>query len=183
MLPWQPSFDSHVFQNLNCPIWIRLKRKKKQYYRTSKNGMEIKIPSKITPQLWRPQEVDRCCLILANPWVSFDKDHVSQFVGKPQVLTCYSTGSPLPEIKWLRNGKELHSGDLNETVTLRYDGINVELGKQAHQLVISNVQPDHVGNYTCEGRNKYFTRRQDILLTSSCKSLYLWFAQFYERKM
>ena len=147
------------------------------------NGKLIKISSRITPQRWRPQEVNRCSLILANPWVSFDKDHVSQFVGKAQVLTCHSTGSPLPEVKWLRNGKELHSGDLNETVTLRYDGMNVELGTQAHQLVISNVQPDHVGNYTCEGRNKYFTRRQDILLTSSCKSLYLWFAQFYERKM
>ena len=175
---WQPCFSKFELPDLN-----KVEKKKKQYYWTSKNGTEIKISSRITPQLWRPQEVNRCCLILANPWVSFDKDHVSQFVGKPQVLTCYSTGSPLPEVKWLRNGKELHSGDLNETVTLRYDGMNVELGKQAHQLVISNVQPDHVGNYTCEGRNKYFTRRQDILLTSSCKSLYLWFAQFYGRKV
>lgn len=112
-------------------------------------------------------------MFLANPWVSFDEDHISQFVGKPQVLTCYSTGSPLPEVKWLRNGNELHDGDLNETVTLRYDGLIVKSGKQAHHLVISNVQPDHGGNYTCEGRNKYFTRRQDILLSCSCKYMFL----------
>ena len=105
-----------------------------------------------------------------NPWVRIDNSHVSQFVAERRVnLTCHIGGSPPPSVKWLINGKELRDGDLNRTITIRDNRVHGKFGRNTHELLIYNIQLKHAGNYTCEARNKYYTRRRNILVTCSCK--------------
>ena len=61
--------------------------------------------------------------------------------GKDINMTCKVFGAPKPEVKWIRNGKELTGG--RYTVLSNGD------------LRISNVQFDDNGDYTCYAENKF----------------------------
>lgn len=106
-----------------------------------------------------------------NPSVRFDKNHISQFVGMRQILTCYVTSSSTPSVTWLRSGIVLRDGDLNGTVRIRNNVVSGAFGERIHELLLDRVQLEHSGNYTCEVRNKYHVRRRNIVVTAFCKLL------------
>ncbi|XP_078371879.1 receptor-type tyrosine-protein phosphatase F-like isoform X3 [Oculina patagonica] len=111
--------------------------------------------------------VDKICSAIDNPWIRFDESSVSLFAGESHVINCYTWSVPSSSVKWLRNGQELEHGDLNGTV-------NVSLLRVADEeritleLHFSKVDSGHAGNYTCEARNKYNTRRQNLTVMVSC---------------
>ena len=110
-------------------------------------------------------------LSVDNPWVRLNESHVNRFVGERQILTCHVVGTPTPNVTWLRNGKVLRDGDFNRTVRIRDNTLYGALGGQIHKLLLDNVQREHSGNYTCEAKNKYFTRRRNAVVAASCKLL------------
>lgn len=104
---------------------------------------------------------------LDNPWISFDQNRASLFAGGSHVLKCHTWGIPSPAVKWMRNGQELKDGDLNGTISLGEHGV---VGLITIELHFSNVQSAHNGNYTCESRNKYNTKRLNLTVLVSCTS-------------
>ncbi|KAL9972475.1 hypothetical protein ACROYT_G018783 [Oculina patagonica] len=108
---------------------------------------------------------DKICSAIDNPWIRFDQKRASLFAGKSHVLKCYTWGIPSPDVKWMRNGRELKRGDLNGTVSTREYGV---VGLITIELHFSSVQSVHDGNYTCEARNKYNTKRRNLTVLVSC---------------
>jgi len=106
-----------------------------------------------------------------NPSVRFDKNHISQFVGMRQILTCHVTSTSAPTVTWLRSGIVLRDGDLNGTIRIRNNVVSGAFGERVHELLLDTLQLEHFGNYTCEVRNKYHARRRNIVLTAFCKLL------------
>ncbi len=68
------------------------------------------------------------------------------------------------------NGKELKSGDLNQTISLEVD----RKGEQFIMLLyFSEVNINHVGNFTCEATNKYHMTRRNIQVLPTCKVTFI----------
>lgn len=107
--------------------------------------------------------------VLDNPSIRLAENVRTLFVGREAVLRCMVSGVPLPTVKWLMNGKELRNGDLNQTISL-------EKAKEEEQfnisLHISEVNIKHVGNFTCEARNKYHTTRRNVHVKLTCKGAF-----------
>ena len=107
-----------------------------------------------------------------NPWIRFDQSSASLFAGGSYVFKCRTWGIPSPSataVKWMRNGQELKDGDFNGTISIGGRGV---VGLITHELHFYNVDSVHDGNYTCESRNKYYTRRRNLRVLVSCKFLY-----------
>lgn len=111
------------------------------------------------------------CFPRDNPWAWFDDDHVSQFVGKTQILTCHVGGSPSPIVKWLKDGEEIKHDDFNGTIAIRDNRQYGMFGNNTHEVLLDSVELKHDGIYTCEVRNRYFVRRRNISVLASCKLL------------
>ncbi|KAF5886756.1 carcinoembryonic antigen-related cell adhesion molecule 5-like, partial [Clarias magur] len=58
--------------------------------------------------------------------------------GSNLTLTCSADSSPAAEFQWAVNG--------------------TELGEMGHELKLSNIQSNHIGNYTCMAHNKQTLR-------------------------
>ena len=65
-------------------------------------------------------------------------------VGKTITFTCKATGVPAPDLKWFKNDKEIVPSD-QVTIEIK------ETGETS--LVITNVQPEHDGTYSCQATN------------------------------
>ena len=52
------------------------------------------------------------------------------------VFNCNSEGVPDPQMRWLKNGREVKSDDISDSI-----------------LTITNAKKSDTGTYTCEGRN------------------------------
>lgn len=66
-------------------------------------------------------------------------------VGKTVTFTCKATGVPTPEFKWFKNDKEIIPVDQQITIEVKDNGET--------SLVITNVQPEHDGTYSCQATN------------------------------
>ena len=70
---------------------------------------------------------------------------------------CFAEGFPKPSVTWLKEGIQLHDGDLDGTVTLNNRGNGLD-------LQIHSVEMQHAGNYTCWARNKLGNTSHHILV-------------------
>ena len=64
------------------------------------------------------------------------------------------------------NGDELTNGDVNQTISLREGKDEKQLNLS---LYISEANMKHAGNFTCEAKNKYHTKRRHIQVSLTCK--------------
>ncbi|CAD7001755.1 unnamed protein product, partial [Ceratitis capitata] len=76
-------------------------------------------------------------------WIIRLQDRIAP-CGKDYTLQCQAIGKPLPNARWLRNGKEIQMSG-GRIVSERKDGI--------FRLHISNAQSGDEGDYTCEAFN------------------------------
>lgn len=74
--------------------------------------------------------------------------------GQNVTMTCKVLGAPKPSIKWSLNDKELTGG--------RY------LIQPNGDLIITKVQFDDRGNYTCYAKNKFGTAEERAMLLVKC---------------
>lgn len=110
----------------------------------------------------------------------FEEDHVSLFAGKRQVLKCTTWGFPTPSIKWLKDGVVLAEWNAYGSYPMpRKDVLRNSIlyflrtptrmdGKTVHEVHFYNLELGHAGNYTCEAKNNYYTRRRNITVYVSC---------------
>ena len=68
--------------------------------------------------------------------------NLTTLAGKELKLTCPVRGSPVPKIKWFKDGTELKSSPI---VSFRDDGT----------LIIKPLQADNGGKYTCSAENNH----------------------------
>lgn len=66
-------------------------------------------------------------------------------IGETVKFTCKATGVPTPELKWFKNDKEITPVDKQITIEIKDNGET--------SLVITNVQPEHDGTYSCQATN------------------------------
>ena len=81
-------------------------------------------------------------------------------------MTCIASGWPLPTVKWFMNGEELTNGDVNQTISSREEKNEKQLNSS---LDISEANMKHAGNFTCEAKNRYHTKRRHIQVSLTCK--------------
>lgn len=94
------------------------------------------------------------------------KGSVSFFVGRNAVISCNVTGWPLPKVKWFMNGMEVRDGDLNLSVYLQEEKRAEKINSSLH---FSELDKLHAAYFTCEAKNKFFTRRRNIQVSVTCK--------------
>uniref|UniRef100_A0AAR2LXN2 Fibroblast growth factor receptor n=1 Tax=Pygocentrus nattereri TaxID=42514 RepID=A0AAR2LXN2_PYGNA len=75
--------------------------------------------------------------------------------GNTVKFRCPATGSPLPTIRWLKNGREFRGEHRIGGIKLRH---------QHWSLVMESVVPSDRGNYTCVVENKYGSIAHSYLL-------------------
>lgn len=75
--------------------------------------------------------------------------------GNTVKFRCPATGSPLPTIRWLKNGREFRGEHRIGGIKLRH---------QHWSLVMESVVPSDRGNYTCVVENKYGSITHSYLL-------------------
>ncbi|KAK3523691.1 hypothetical protein QTP70_008628 [Hemibagrus guttatus] len=75
--------------------------------------------------------------------------------GNTVKFRCPATGSPLPSIRWLKNGREFRGEHRIGGIKLRH---------QHWSLVMESVVPSDRGNYTCVVENKYGSITHSYLL-------------------
>lgn len=66
-------------------------------------------------------------------------------MGKETILECSATGKPMPEARWLRNGRELNNLIASHITPSSKDGV--------FQLIIAALNPGDEGTYICEATN------------------------------
>uniref|UniRef100_A0A4W4H6V5 Fibroblast growth factor receptor 4 n=1 Tax=Electrophorus electricus TaxID=8005 RepID=A0A4W4H6V5_ELEEL len=84
-----------------------------------------------------------------------DKKLYAVPAGNTVKFRCPATGSPIPTISWLKNGREFRGEH-------RIGGI--KLRQQHWSLVMESVVPSDRGNYTCVVENKYGSISHSYLL-------------------
>lgn len=77
-------------------------------------------------------------------------------LGGSCTLECQAPGKPLPELKWLKNGKEIKPTE-HLLLESQPDG--------THRLTLDNVQPDHAGQYVANVKHKLRTQQMIFNVT------------------
>lgn len=95
------------------------------------------------------------------------EDSVQLFVGREAVIFCNVTSRTPLTVKWLMNGTELKDGDLNISVSLIKEGKKAENIKSS--LHFSEVDIRHAGFFSCEAKNKYYTKKRNIQVSVTCE--------------
>lgn len=75
----------------------------------------------------------------------YKNDTVHGVMNNVVSIRCPVIGDPWPEIKWMRDGKELNAAQLNANITSTPTGSIL-------QFVLSN---EHLGSYTCKASNLF----------------------------
>ena len=105
-----------------------------------------------------------------NPSVRFNEHRNWFSAGRKAELNCVASGWPLPTVKWLIDGKQVNDGDLNDTIHLKESATKESITLSLH---LSKINPQHVGEFTCEAANKFKVTRRNIEISSiSCKELF-----------
>ena len=114
----------------------------------------------------REKSLQLCIYFLDNPSIQLAQDVSFLFGVRKAVLTCIASGWPLPIVKWLMNGEKLTNGDVNQTISLKEEKDDKQLNSS---LYIFEANMKHAGNFTCEAKNKYHTKRRHIQVSVTCK--------------
>ncbi|XP_012576655.1 PREDICTED: hemicentin-2 [Condylura cristata] len=78
---------------------------------------------------------------------------VTALVGQPLELPCQASGSPVPTIQWLQNGRPA------EQLT------GVQVAPQGTALQIEHVEPEHAGLFACQATNEAGTAGAEVELS------------------
>uniref|UniRef100_A0A673FHG5 Fibroblast growth factor receptor n=1 Tax=Sinocyclocheilus rhinocerous TaxID=307959 RepID=A0A673FHG5_9TELE len=119
------------------------------------NGLDDAGPETENDQL----EMNRCFFyVLAPYWTHTQKMEKKLYAvpaGNTVKFRCPATGSPLPTIRWLKNGREFRGEHRIGGIKLRH---------QHWSLVMESVVPSDRGNYSCVVENKYGSIAHTYLL-------------------
>lgn len=116
--------------------------------------MFYKVAAKIHCFCWvfqgkQPTQIEKFGVTPANQKVA---------VGSTATLTCVATGSPLPKITWLKNGKELNfsAENINQIQSKQSPPVAATStpGRIEAAIEITNVSIASAGIYTCAAGNK-----------------------------
>uniref|UniRef100_A0AAQ5XWL6 Fibroblast growth factor receptor 4 n=1 Tax=Amphiprion ocellaris TaxID=80972 RepID=A0AAQ5XWL6_AMPOC len=83
---------------------------------------------------------------LTAHWLRMEKKLYAVPAGNTVKFRCPAMGSPMPTIRWLKNGREFRGEHRIGGIKLRH---------QHWSLVMESVVPSDRGNYTCVVENKY----------------------------
>ncbi|XP_032334547.1 hemicentin-2 isoform X3 [Camelus ferus] len=78
---------------------------------------------------------------------------VTTLVGQPLELPCQASGSPLPAIQWLQNGRPAE------------ELAGVQVASQGTTLHIDHVELDHAGLFACQATNEAGTAAAEVELS------------------
>ena len=77
-------------------------------------------------------------------------------------FTCHPDAAPFPSFKWLKNGMELNlvPGDITSRIMMLANG----------NLLITNVNSNDAGYYTCQAENTFGTATSagQLIISSKC---------------
>lgn len=90
------------------------------------------------------------------PLLSSEPADIQVELGGSCTLECQASGKPLPELKWLKNGKEIKPNE-NLLLESTSDG--------THRLTLNNAQPDHAGQYVANVKHKIRTQQMIFNVT------------------
>jgi neurocan core protein len=96
--------------------------------------------------------------VVVNYKPRFSHDHVRKvyiWAGKTHNISCHVHAHPLPDIHWLRHGRELQNNDTYQIFTMSSHSFLQVRVKESDQSWI-------YGNYTCRARNHLGEQRIDI---------------------
>ncbi|XP_054440698.1 hemicentin-2 [Pteronotus mesoamericanus] len=79
--------------------------------------------------------------------------HVTTLVGQPLELPCQASGSPLPTVQWLQNGRPAE------------ELVGVQVASQGATLHIDHVEPGHAGLFSCQATNEAGTAGAEVELS------------------
>ncbi|KAM7093056.1 hemicentin-2 [Molossus nigricans] len=78
---------------------------------------------------------------------------VTTLVGQPLELSCQASGSPVPTIQWLQNGRPVE------------ELAGVQVASQGTTLHIDRVEPGHAGLFSCQATNEAGTAGAEVELS------------------
>ncbi|XP_066112042.1 hemicentin-2 isoform X1 [Saccopteryx bilineata] len=78
---------------------------------------------------------------------------VTSLVGQPLELPCQASGSPLPTLQWLQNGRPAE------------ELVGVQVASQGATLHIDHVELDHAGLFSCQATNEAGTAGAEVELS------------------
>ena len=101
--------------------------------------------------MYMPRTIIINIIITVEPTVAVKPDYLVANEFEEVSFTCSSTGIPVPEIRWYRNGTEIT--DETERFVITEDGYSMQPGSLLTQynetLTISNMVDTDNGTYTC----------------------------------
>nr|KAF6314649.1 hemicentin 2 [Myotis myotis] len=78
---------------------------------------------------------------------------VTTLVGQPLEIPCQASGSPVPTIQWLQNGRPAE------------ELVGVQVASQGTTLHIDHVEPGHAGLFSCQATNEAGTAGAEVELS------------------
>jgi hypothetical protein len=100
------------------------------------------------------------CVCVAIPkLIETPSDSVYRTIGQSMTLNCVAGAQPQPKIRWLKDGVEVHTGDVYEIRSEQQQSG----GKQAttsiirSTLIVLRLEQQHNGDYSCVASNQLGT--------------------------